>query len=122
MSEQILEVLAAGCFIAGSLLTLVAAIGLVRFPDLLSRMHAATKPQVLGVTLLMSGLALSFAELQVVWKVVLVVLLQMICSPVSAHMVGRSGYRTKKIASDLLVVDELHEDLEASRESSASSD
>lgn len=115
MIEQILEVLAAICFIAGSLLTLVAAIGLVRFPDLLSRMHAATKPQVLGVTLLMTGLALSFHELQVAWKVVLVVLLMMICSPVSAHLVGRAGYRTHKIASDLLVIDELHEDLESAR-------
>ena len=116
MNETILEVIAAVCFIGGSLLTLVAAIGLVRFPDLLSRMHAATKPQVLGVTLLMVGLALSFTELQVAWKVVLVVLMMMICSPVSAHLVARAGYRTHKIASDLLVVDELHQDLESARE------
>ncbi|MPV50550.1 MULTISPECIES: monovalent cation/H(+) antiporter subunit G [unclassified Pseudactinotalea] len=121
MIDQIIEVLAAICFITGSLLTLVAAIGLVRFPDLLSRMHAATKPQVLGITLLMSGLALSFQEVQVAWKVVLVVALQMISSPVSAHLVGRSGYRTKKIPSDLLIVDELRDDLDAAREPDSSS-
>lgn len=111
--QQVFEVLAAICFIAGSLLTLVTAIGAVRFPDLLSRMHAATKPQVLGLTLLMSGLVLSFQELQVAWKVILIVLLQLITAPVSAHILGRSGYRTKKIPSELLVLDELREDLDS---------
>ena len=40
---------------AGALLGLAAGIGVLRFPDALSRMHAATKPQVLGVLLLLLG-------------------------------------------------------------------
>lgn len=102
---------ASGLFIAGSLLTLIAAIGLVRFPDVLARMHGVTKPGTLGIVLLMMGLALSSQSLQVAWKVTLVVLFQLITSPVSAHMIGRAVVRTKKLASDLLVVDELSEDL-----------
>lgn len=109
-------VLASVCFIAGSLLTLIAAIGVARFPDLLSRMHAATKPQVLGLVLMMAGLALSLGTSVITWKLVLVVLFQLITAPVSAHMVGRAGYRTAKIRSDLLVVDELTADLQAARE------
>ncbi|MFC7403530.1 monovalent cation/H(+) antiporter subunit G [Georgenia alba] len=96
----------------GSLLALVAAIGLVRFPDLLTRMHAATKPQTLGLMLLMGGLALSVREAFVVWTLLLVVACQLVTAPISAHMVGRAGYRTRRIESDQLVVDQLTDDLE----------
>lgn len=110
MSDQIITWVASALFIAGSLLTLVTAIGVVRFPDLLARMHASTKPQTLGTALLMIGLALSLQSLQVAWKVALVILFQLITSPVSAHMLSRAGVRTGKVASDLLVVDELSDD------------
>ena len=49
------DIASACCLVAGALLGLAAAIGLVRFPDLLSRMHAATKPQVLGLLLVVLG-------------------------------------------------------------------
>lgn len=99
------------CFILGCALTLIAGIGVLRFPDLLSRMHAATKPQVLGLVLTMAGLALSLGSSEVTWKLLIVVLFQFMTAPVSAHMVGRAGYRTGKVRRDLLVVDELTDDL-----------
>lgn len=99
-------------FLLGCTLSLVAAIGVLRFPDLLSRMHAATKPQVLGLVLTMLGLAISLGSNQLTWKLLLVVAFQFMTAPVAAHIVGRSGYRTGKVRSDLLVVNELTEDLE----------
>lgn len=101
------DVVSAVCFLAGSALSLVAGVGLIRFPDLLSRMHAATKPQVLGLVLMVIGLAVHLRDPRVLGTLALVVLFQMITAPVAAHMVGRAGYRTGKIRSDLLVVDEL---------------
>ncbi|UFU06176.1 monovalent cation/H(+) antiporter subunit G [Ruania halotolerans] len=109
------QVIVSVCMISGAALTLVAAIGIARFPDLLARMHAATKPQVLGLMLMMAGLAVGLGSSQITWKVTLVVIFQLITAPVAAHMVGRAGYRTGKIRSDLLVADELTEDLEAAR-------
>lgn len=106
---------AALCFLGGSLLALVAAIGLVRFPDLLSRMHAGTKPQVLGLILMVLGLALHVRSLDALGLLLLVVIFQMITAPVGAHMVGRAGYRTGRIREDLLVRDELTIDLDAAR-------
>lgn len=106
------DVLAAVLFLAGSLLALVAAVGLARFPDLLSRMHAATKPQVLGLLLMVLGLALHVRDASSRGLLLLVVIFQMITAPVSAHMVGRAGYRTGRIRHDLLVTDELTTDLE----------
>ena len=50
----VLDVVAATLILGGSVLALTAAIGVVRFPDTLSRMHAATKPQVLGLLLVLA--------------------------------------------------------------------
>ncbi|MEN9620329.1 MAG: hypothetical protein RL499_522, partial [Actinomycetota bacterium] len=48
---SILDIAAASLLVVAALLTLSAAIGLVRFPDPLSRLHAGTKPQILGLVL-----------------------------------------------------------------------
>ena len=104
------DVVALGCLLAGAFLCLTAGVGLLRFPDVLSRMHAGTKPQTLGLVLVLVGLALRLRSGGAVWALVLVVLFQMLTAPVAAHMVGRAGYRTGKVRTDLLVVDELTRD------------
>lgn len=93
--------------VAGAFLSLTAAIGLLRFPDLLSRMHAGTKPQVLGVLLTLIGLALRLRFGQDVPVLILVGLLQMLTLPVAAHMVARAAYRAGQAAACDLVVDEV---------------
>ncbi|RYV50966.1 monovalent cation/H(+) antiporter subunit G [Pengzhenrongella frigida] len=107
------DVVAAICLLGGSLLAFAAGVGLVRFPDLLARMHSATKPQVLGLILVLIGLALRLRNGPAVWMLVLVVAFQLLTSPVASHMVGRAGYRTGKVRSELLVVDELTADQNA---------
>lgn len=93
--------------IGGALMSLAAGIGLVRFPDLLSRMHAATKPQVLGLLLFLLALALETGSWPLIPLLVLCWFFQLLTSPVSAHMVGRAGYRTRHLRRDLLTIDEL---------------
>ena len=104
------DVAAAVCFLAGSFLAFAAGVGAVRLPDLLSRMHAATKPQSLGMILMLLGCALRLRSGAALWALILVVLFQLLTAPVAAHMVGRAGFRTGKVRSDLLVVDELTAD------------
>ena len=114
-TTTVADLLAGICLLAGAFLSFAAGMGLMRFPDLLGRMHAATKPQVLGMMLMMVGLALRIRSTPVVWMLILVALFQMLTSPVAAHMVSRAGYRTGKVRRDLLVVDELTRDLETAR-------
>ena len=118
----VMDVVAAVCLLAGSALALVAGLGVLRFPDLLARMHVATKPQVLGLLLMLLGLALRLRDAPVVWMLVLVALFQLLTSPVAAHMVARAGYRTGKVREDLLVVDELTRDLAEARAEVAAHD
>ncbi len=104
---DVMDVLAAVLLLSGSFFALVAAIGVVRLPDLLSRMHAATKPQVIGLVLVVLGLAARLRDLRVLGFLLLVVLMQMATSVVASHMVSRASYRAGQVREDLLVLDEL---------------
>ena len=105
--DAVLDGVAAVFLVIGGLMSLAAGIGLVRFPDLHSRMHAATKPQVLGLLMLLLAAAITWRS----WASVAVTLLawglMLLTAPVSAHVVGRAGYRTKHMRADLLTADEL---------------
>jgi multicomponent Na+:H+ antiporter subunit G len=101
------DALAAGCLIAGALLSLAAGVGLLRFPDVLSRMHAATKPQILGLLLILIGVGLRLRTAADLPTLVLVGVFQLATAPVAAQMVGRAAYRSGRFRADLLVVDEL---------------
>ena len=105
--SAVLDLVGAVLLLLGCLLSLVAAIGVLRLPDLLTRMHAATKPQVLGLLLVALGLALVLRDLRASLVLVLVVVAQMATAPVAGHMVGRASYRAGQVRHDLLVVDEL---------------
>jgi multicomponent Na+:H+ antiporter subunit G len=96
----------------GAVLCLTAAIGLARFRDVPTRLHAATKPQVLGMVLIALAIALSLRSWPVVAFLVPVVLIQFATAPLSAHMVGRQAYRNGTIDRRSLHVDELAESRE----------
>lgn len=105
--DAVLDGVAAVFLVVGGLMSLAAGIGLMRFPDLHSRMHAATKPQVLGLLMLLLAAAITWRS----WSWVAITLLawglMLLTAPVSAHVVGRAGYRTKHMRADLLTEDEL---------------
>jgi multicomponent Na+:H+ antiporter subunit G len=106
-ADAVLDTVSAVFMVLGALMSLGAAIGLLRFPDLMSRMHAATKPQVLGLFLLLCAVGLQLRTWWV-WPVLVVAwIFQLLTVPVSAHMVGRAGYRTKHLHPELLSADEL---------------
>jgi multicomponent Na+:H+ antiporter subunit G len=105
--DTVIDAVSAVFMVVGAVMSLGAAIGLLRFPDLMSRMHAATKPQVLGLFLLLASVGLQLRTWWV-WPALFVAwIFQVLTVPVSAHMVGRAGYRTKHLHRELLTTDEL---------------
>jgi multicomponent Na+:H+ antiporter subunit G len=86
MKEIILYTL----ILAGSFFILVAALGLLRFRDIYSRMHAATKATSFGILLLVAGAGLYFASWEVAIKAVLVVLFVYLTAPLAAHSIAKS--------------------------------
>ncbi|OUE26420.1 Na(+)/H(+) antiporter subunit G [Clavibacter michiganensis] len=111
-----LDVVSLVLLLLGGVLSVAAGVGLLRFPDPLARMHAATKPQILGVILVLLALALQSQSLSTIAMLVPVLLFQMLTAPVSAHMVGRAGYRLRHFLRDDLLVDELEEAIDRAHE------
>ena len=110
--DALLDTIALILILIGSLLCLTAAIGLLRLRDVPTRLHAATKPQVLGLILVCLAIALSVRSWEVVAFLVPIVMIQLATAPLSAHMVGRQAYRNGTIDERALVVDELRESRE----------
>ena len=103
----VLEVLAAVLVLSGSTLALTAAIGVVRFRDTLSRMHAATKPQVLGLLLVLLGAAIRLRGHPDVGMLILAGIFTVITAPVVANRVGQLAYREQNVRDGLLTRDEM---------------
>jgi multicomponent Na+:H+ antiporter subunit G len=104
---SVLDLIAGVLILGGSALALTASIGVVRFPDTLSRMHAATKPQVLGLLLVLGGAAVRLRGSVDVGVIILTAMFTLITAPVIADRVGRLAYRERCVRKDLVTVDEL---------------
>jgi multicomponent Na+:H+ antiporter subunit G len=78
----------------------------VRFPDTLSRMHSATKPQVLGLLLVLAGAAIRLRGDYDVGMLILTGLFTVTTAPVIAHRVGQLAYREQNLR-DSLTIDEM---------------
>ena len=85
--------IAAILLVAGAALVLIACLGLLRLPDLYTRMHASTKPATLGVSLAVAALAIHAEDLGIAVRALLIVLFFVLTAPVAAHRLGRAAYR-----------------------------
>lgn len=88
MKEWITAVL----LLIGGIFSLLAAVGLLRFPDLFMRMQASAKGGTLGVGLLIFAVAVYFGELGVTTRALLIMAFFFLTAPVAAHIIARAAY------------------------------
>jgi multicomponent Na+:H+ antiporter subunit G len=100
----------------GALLTLLAAIGVLRFRDVLARMHALTKASTLGFVLVALGAALELRTLNDTTSALLAAGLQLITLPVAANLIARSTYLAEGIPLQVDTIDELADARRAAEE------
>jgi len=110
-----IEVFAAILILLGCLFCLVAAVGLVRLPDTLTRMHAATKAGTLGAGMIMGAVALLFGDIGTVLRALLVLIFLYMTAPVGAHLIGRAAYCAGIRLAPRTCVDHLYDDLEGEK-------
>ena len=103
----IIELIASVLISAGIVLTAVSIIGLNRFRGVLQRIHAASKPQVMGLILVFSGVALVSGSWSLAAFLLLVLLAQMLTVPVASVMVGRAAFRRGFVRGGDYAIDEL---------------
>jgi multicomponent Na+:H+ antiporter subunit G len=105
MAESISPIL----LLLGALFMLLAAIGMVRMPDVLTRMHSSTKSATLGVGLIMLGVALAFSDFAIGVRALAIVIFMFTTTPVSAHMIARASYLSGVPLWEETLSDELRE-------------
>lgn len=98
----------AGFFLlVGAAFMLLAALGVLRMPDLFTRLQATSKATTLGVGCLMIGVAIHFGEFGTVLRACVIVLLFFVTAPISAHVVARAAYFLGSDLWDRTIIDEL---------------
>lgn len=99
--------------IIGALISVVAAIGLIRLEDIYSRAHAAGKASTLGAMSLLFGAFLYFIATKgtVNMQIIIAIIFVLITGPLSSHMIMKAAYNTKTPYTKKTKVDEIAKDL-----------
>jgi multicomponent Na+:H+ antiporter subunit G len=85
---------AAVLLLIGSLFSAVAALGILRFPDIYTRLHAASKAGPLGAGLILLGVAFASGDWSIAVRCVLGLAFLLLTSPVSAHLLARAALQS----------------------------
>lgn len=87
-------VLAGGLLLAGATLVLLAAVGVLRMPDVFTRMQSSTKASTLGLGCLLLSLAVLHPEADYVIRAGSIAAFVMLTAPVAAHVIARAAAQT----------------------------
>ena len=86
------DIVTATLLVFGGIFLFIAALGIVRMPDLIMRMHAATKAGALGTVLVIVSVAVHYGELGMAARSLAAVVFILLTAPVAAHAIGRASY------------------------------
>jgi multicomponent Na+:H+ antiporter subunit G len=89
---QFFEIIAGILVLIGSFFVFSAAVGVLRMPDVYTRMHAATKAGTLGSGVILVGVALVAVDTAVFLRALAAVLFLIATTPIAAHLLGRAAY------------------------------
>jgi len=97
----------AGLFVlVGSIFCLLATIGILRFPDLYTRLHAATKVGPLGAGLVLLGAGIASGDLLIFVRCLVGLLFLILVSPVSAHLLARAALKSGAVPSSIASIND----------------
>ncbi|AZG46206.1 monovalent cation/H(+) antiporter subunit G [Gordonia insulae] len=96
------DIISSVFLILGATMALTTSIGMLRFPDTLSRMHASTKPQTFGLLLMLVGAIIRLGDNVDNGMLVLAGLFALMTAPVIAHRIGRLVYQEQRARDGLI--------------------
>lgn len=86
-----IDIVAGILSLVGGAFAFIAALGVLRLPDVLTRMHSSTKAGTLASALILAAVAIKFQDISVTAKAIAAILFLMLTAPLAAHMLGRSA-------------------------------
>ena len=105
-----IEWIARGFVLTGATLALLAGIGIVRMPDVFTRMQASTKASTLGLGCLLAGAALQLGDLASIIRVASIGAFVLLTTPIAAHVIARAAYLAEVPLWEGTVLDERQPD------------
>lgn len=109
--DLLVDVVSGILLLAGATLTLAAAVGLYRLPDVYARIHVATKPVTLGLLCSLVATILQKTTAPDLAKLVLAILLLFTTAPVAASMIARAAHASHVPLDGRAEIDELGDHL-----------
>lgn len=106
---MIIDILIVFFSTSGTIFVLLAALGIVRMPDLYLRISVTTKAATLGVGLILVGATLYFGEASITTRALAIVFFLLLTAPISAHLIGKASYFVGIPLWRKTVVDDLKE-------------
>lgn len=91
--DTVIGLISALCLFVGSFLCLTGGLGVLRFPDFYTRMHAAGITDTLGTGLILIGLMLQNPGVLVVFKLIIILLMTLLISPTASHALAKAAIR-----------------------------
>lgn len=101
------EIIASAFLVSGAIFMFLSALGTFRFPDIFTRMHAATKASSFGSGLMLIAIIIYIGGIGVIISAVLTIVFIFMTAPVASHMIGRAAYFRGVPLWENTVVDEL---------------
>ena len=101
-------ILAAVMMLVGSLFCFIAALGIVRFPDLYTRLHGAAKAGPIGAGLILLGAGVASGEAYTLLRAGLGLLFLVLTTPIAAHLLARAAIKAHAPEPSIVSIDELH--------------
>lgn len=89
----LLNVISGTCLVFGLFFSVASVIGLIRFPDVYTRLHAGTKALSGGAVLILIGVAMRLGTWQGAAKSVLIIFFFLATNPLASHAIARACYR-----------------------------
>ena len=101
------DVIVSALLLLGAGFLLLAAIGIVRMPDLFSRLQAAAKASTLGAGFVVIALAIFFNDIGISARALLIIAFLFLTTPVAAHVISRAAYFIGVPLWEKTIIDEL---------------
>lgn len=95
MLANIVNLLSSACLLLGAFLIISGAVGVLRFPDFFTRMHAAGVTETLATTLILLGLMMLAGWSIISFKLLLILLFILLTSPVASHALTKAALHGK---------------------------
>jgi multicomponent Na+:H+ antiporter subunit G len=92
MILSLLDIIAGILLLIGAVFSLGAVVGIIRFPDVYSRMHSASKAGTLGAGLMLLAIAVQANDVSIITRALAAIVFFLLTAPISAHLLARASY------------------------------